>query len=53
MGDNVGDDDGTSRTPIISPPCATLRYPAALICLSFRILYREIMHKLFSLSGKP
>ena len=27
-GDNAGDDDGTSRTPLISLPCPTLPYPA-------------------------
>ena len=53
MGDNVGDDDGTSRTPLISLPCATLRYPSALICLSFSSLYREIMHMFLSLSSEP
>ena len=51
MGGNVGDDDGTSRTPIISLPalaCVSLRYPAlpclALLCLSFSVILREIMH---------
>ena len=47
MGDDVGDNDGTSRTPLISLPCPTLRYPSALICLSFSILYGEIMHTSF------
>ena len=50
MGDNVGDDDGTSRTPLIALPCATLHYRAlpylALLRLSFSILCREIMHEL-------
>ena len=50
MGDNVGDDDGTSRAPLISLPCTTLHYHAllclALLCLYFGILFREIMHNL-------
>ena len=50
MGDNVSDDDETSRTPIISLPCVTLHHHAlpylALLCLSFSILCREIMRKL-------
>ena len=50
MGDDEGDDDGRSRTPLISLPCATLHYRALpylpLLCLSFSILCREIMHKL-------
>ena len=34
MGDNtVGDDDGTSRTPLIALPCTTL-YFRALPCLA-------------------
>ena len=57
MGDNVGDGDGTGRTPPISQPCTTYRalpctalsYPAlpcpALLRLSFSILFRELMHK--------
>ena len=51
MGGNVGDDDGTSRTPHISLPalhCVSLRYLAlpclALLCLSFNTLFRGIMH---------
>ena len=44
MGDNVSDDDETSRTPIISLPCVTLHHHAlpylALLCLSFSILCR-------------
>ena len=52
MGDNVGDDDGTSRTPLISPPCSTLHYRAlpclALLCLSFSVLFKELMYKLLA-----
>ena len=50
MGGNVGDDDGTSRTPLISLPCATLPNPAllylvVLLCLvEFNV--EEIMYKL-------
>ena len=48
MGDDVGDNDGTSRTPLISLPCTTLPYPAlpclALLCLSFKPQFREKMH---------
>ena len=38
MGDNVGDYDGTSRTPLISlaaPPCPTLPYSvlSCFVCL--------------------
>ena len=56
MGHNAGNDDGTSRAPHISVPglpalsalpCVSLRYPAlpclGLLCLSFSILYKEIM----------
>ena len=53
MGDNVGDDDGTSRTPLISLPCSTLPN-LALLCLVLLCLLEfnveEIMYKLFSLS---
>ena len=47
MGDNVGDDDGTSRTPHISlpalPALPALRSPivARPVCLSFRVQCRE------------
>ena len=55
-GNNVGDDDRTSRTPLISLPCttlhylaipcATLSYPATLFCLSLEFNVEEVMHKL-------
>ena len=65
MGDNVGDDDGTSRTPHISLPalpalptcstCFALRYHvprACFVCLlEFNV--EEIMYKLLSLSSEP
>ena len=58
MGGNIGDDDGTSRTPLIALPCTTLHYRRALtclalLCLSFIILFMEIMHKLLSLASEP
>ena len=59
MGGNIGDDDGTRRTPLTSLPCSTLRYPAALLFLYFStyILCREIMffflaHFYFPASGQ-
>ena len=59
MGGNVGDDDGTSRTPHISLPCttcSTLPYPilSCFVCLFLEINVEEVMHnKLFSLSSEP
>ena len=59
MGGNVGDDDGTSRTPLISLPalpalpalpCATLQ-PCYVCLLVFNV--EEIMYKLLSLSSEP
>ena len=52
-GYNVGHDDGTTRTPLISLRCSTLhttQYCPALpylvqLCLSFGILCREEMQK--------
>ena len=47
---NVGDDDGISRTSHISlptlpcPTCSTALLCLALVCLSFSIIFREIMH---------
>ena len=48
IGDSVGDEDGTSRTPLISLlPCTTLHYRAlpclALLGLAFTVLFREII----------
>ena len=52
MGGNVGeDDDGTSRTPLISLPCSTLPYSvlSCFVCLlEFNV--EEIMHKLYPAS---
>ena len=59
MGDNVGDDDGTSGTPHISLPalpalralpCPIVPRPV-LSLLEFNV--EEIMYKLLSLSSEP
>ena len=51
MGYNVGDDDGTSKTPLVSLPCSTcstLPY-SVLVCFVCRseLNVEEIMYKLF------
>ena len=59
MGDNVGDDDGTSRTPHISLPAlpALPALPCPIVprhVLSvFEFNVEEIMYKLLSLKSEP